>query len=269
MLYMVGLGLGDAKNITLRGLEAIKNSDYVFYENYTSLSNALCELEEMTNKKFKLANRDLVETNSDEIIKKAKTNNVSFLVIGDVFSATTHTDLYLRAKKENIKIKIINNASIMNAIGNTGLELYRFGQTTSIVFDDNNWLPNTPYDVIKNNKEKGLHTLCLLDIKTEEPSIENLKKGINKPEPARFMTVNKALEILKKLENKNKENIITKDMIVVGVARLGLNTQQIITGKLDEVINKDFKEPLHSLIIPGKLHEIEREMLDTHNADVQ
>ncbi len=265
MLYMIGLGLGDAKDITLRGLDAIKKSEYVFYENYTSLSNAFNELQKMTNKEFICANRNLVESNSDEIIQKAKKTDVSFLVIGDVFGATTHTDLYLRAKKENIDIKIINNASIINAVGNTGLELYRFGQTTSIVFDDNNWLPDTPYKVIKNNKNNGLHTLCLLDIKTEEPSLENLKKGINKPEPARFMTIKKAIEILEKLEEKNKENIINKETLVIGVARIGTSTQQIISGTIDELKQKDFKQPLHSLIIPGKLHDVEKEMLDAHN----
>jgi diphthine methyl ester synthase len=146
-------------------------------------------------------------------------------------------------------------------VGNTGLELYRFGQTTSIVFDDNNWLPNTPYNVIKNNQEKGLHTLCLLDIKTAEPSLENLRKGIKKAEPPRFMTIKKGIEILEKLEEQNKEGLIKKDTIIIGVARIGTETEQIITGTIDELKKEDFKEPLHSIIIPGKLHDIEKEML--------
>ena len=37
MLYLVGLGLGDAKDITVKGLEIIKNADYVFLEAYTSI----------------------------------------------------------------------------------------------------------------------------------------------------------------------------------------------------------------------------------------
>jgi diphthamide biosynthesis methyltransferase len=37
MLYVVGLGLGDEKDITLRGLEAVRRCDKVYLEAYTSL----------------------------------------------------------------------------------------------------------------------------------------------------------------------------------------------------------------------------------------
>ena len=42
--------------------------------------------------------------------------------------ATTHTDLELRARALSIPTKVIHNASIMNAIGACGLQLYRFGE---------------------------------------------------------------------------------------------------------------------------------------------
>jgi diphthine synthase len=261
---MIGIGLGDEKDITIRGLEAIKESEYIYFENYTSKTKAIQGLEALTKKEFIPANRELVEMKAEEILNKAKKNKVSFLVIGDVFGATTHTDLYLRAKKENILVKIINNTSIINAVGNTGLELYRFGQVTSIVFDDAGWMPNTPYNVIKQNKERGLHTLCLLDIKTAEPSIEDLKKGINKPQPPRYMTIKQAITILEKLEEKNKEKVITPKTYAIGVARIGNENEQIIFGQINEIKEKDFKEPLHSLIIPGKIHDIEMEMLNLH-----
>jgi len=37
MLYLIGLGLGDEKDVTLKGLEAIKSADRVFLEAYTSI----------------------------------------------------------------------------------------------------------------------------------------------------------------------------------------------------------------------------------------
>ncbi len=46
--------------------------------------------------------------------------------------ATTHTDLELRARALNIPTKVIHNASIMNAVGACGLQLYRFGEVRSI-----------------------------------------------------------------------------------------------------------------------------------------
>ena len=89
-------------------------------------------------------------------------------------SATTHTDLVLRARQRNIRVEVIHNASILNAAGCCGLQLYRFGQTVSLVFWTDTWRPDSYYDKIKQNRDVGLHTLCLLDIKIKEQSEENL-----------------------------------------------------------------------------------------------
>lgn len=265
-LYMISLGLGNKEDITLRGLNVIKKCDKIFLENYTAIMNCpVSELEELYGKKIELASRDLVEKESDKILDSAKESDVAFLVVGDVFGATTHADLFLRAKEKNVDVEIINNASIMNAIGVTGLELYKFGKTTSIVFDDNDWLPETPYNAIKENKERGLHTLCLLDIKVAEPSPENIKKGINKPEPARFMTIKQAIEILNKLEEKRGEKVISNETLAMGVARLGTKNQIIKSGTLRKLKEFDFGKEMHSLIIPGKLHDIEKEMFNNFN----
>lgn len=37
MLYIIGLGLGDEQDITLKGLEAVKKCSKVYMEAYTSL----------------------------------------------------------------------------------------------------------------------------------------------------------------------------------------------------------------------------------------
>lgn len=37
MLYVIGLGLGDAKDITVKGLEIIRRCDRVILEAYTSI----------------------------------------------------------------------------------------------------------------------------------------------------------------------------------------------------------------------------------------
>ena len=37
MLYLVGLGLGDARDITARGLEIVKRASRVYLEAYTSI----------------------------------------------------------------------------------------------------------------------------------------------------------------------------------------------------------------------------------------
>ncbi|CAB4015872.1 diphthine methyl ester synthase [Paramuricea clavata] len=81
---------------------------------------------------------------------------------GVCMQATTHTDLVLRARKQGIAYTVIHNASIINAVGCCGLQLYNFGETVSIVFWEESWKPDSFYDKIALNLRNGLHTLCLL-----------------------------------------------------------------------------------------------------------
>lgn len=261
-LYFIGLGLNDEKDITLHGLEAIKKCKKLYLETYTSMLQCpISHLQKLYRKKIILADRDLVEQNAEEtILADAKNGNVGFLVVGDPVAATTHTDLLLRAREKGIDVRIINNASIMNAIGNTGLELYKFGRTTSLVFPRENWMPESPYDAIKKNKQFGLHTLCLLDIQIE--TIKTNKSNKRKKEIiGRYMTVNDGLRYLLDIEKKRKEGLITEDTLAVGCARLGAENNVIKTGKVRDLLQANFGKPLHCLIIPGELHFKEEEML--------
>ena len=251
MLYLIGIGLSNEKDISVKGLEAVRRCSKVYLENYTSLLQCSVEdLEEFysreinmkINMKIILADREMTEQGMDHIAEESKEEDVAFLVVGDPFSATTHIELYKQAFYMGIKVKVINNASILTAVGVTGLQLYKFGKTTSIPFD----YPSleTPYNVIKENKDR--HTLCLLDIKTEE----------NK-----FMTVSQALEVLERIESRKGKGLITDDLFVVGCARLGSDDFIVKAGKLSEIKKFDFGKAPHCLIIPGKIHFSEEEML--------
>jgi diphthine synthase len=271
-LYLIGLGLYDEQDVTLRGLEIIKRCDVVYLEYYTSILGVSKEkLEAVYGREIIAAPRDMVEKKAEELfIQRAKDQDVALLVVGDVFGATTHADVLLRAKEANVPVQVVYNASVLNAVGITGLELYKFGKTTSIVFPDDNWYPQTPYDVIKNNQSMGLHTLCLLDIKIAEPSKADLLRGHDSasvaPLPPRFMTIAQALEVLLHIESKRNESVITPKTFVVGVARLGHPDMNIIAGTCEQLAKMDFGEPLHSLIVPGSLHHIEEEMLQSYAA---
>lgn len=50
-------------------------------------------------------------------------------------------------------------------------------QAVSIVFFTDSWRPDSFYPRIAANRQRGLHTLCLLDIKVKEPSLESLARG--------------------------------------------------------------------------------------------
>lgn len=85
-------------------------------------------------------------------------------MVGDPFGATTHTDLVLRAKQKGIRVEVVHNASILNAVGCCGLQLYNFGETVSIPYWTETWRPDSFFDKIIANLEHNLHTLCLLGI---------------------------------------------------------------------------------------------------------
>src|SRR3989338_7844951 len=192
-LTCIGIGLSDELDITVKGWEAVKDADVVYLECYTSILQVKIEkLEEFYNKKIIKATRDLVENKAEQtILKDAKTKKVVFLIVGDIFGATTHVDLVQRAKEKNIEVKYIHNASILTAVGETGLELYKFGKVTSIPFENKN--VETPIEVFKNNCKNELHTLFLLDLD---------------PVKNRFMSVKDAIEyLIKNNINKNLKAI--------------------------------------------------------------
>ncbi|XP_062093830.1 probable diphthine methyl ester synthase [Humulus lupulus] len=91
MLYIVGLGLGDERDITLRGLEEVKQCDKVYIKSYTSLlsfgisSDGLSTPEKLYGRPVILADREMVEEKADEILSTARVSDVAFLVVGDPF----------------------------------------------------------------------------------------------------------------------------------------------------------------------------------------
>lgn len=214
-----------------------------------------------------LADRELVEQSADEILAGADKSEIAFLVVGDPFGATTHTDLLLRAKEKKIPFQVVHNASIMNAIGCCGLQLYHFGETVSIPYWSESWRPDSFYDKILANVKHGLHTLCLLDIRVREPTLESLMKKKREYQPPRFMSCSEAADQLLQIEEKRRldgenTNDISKRTVVVGLARVGHETQQIKACTLKRMKATDLGGPLHSLVIPApQMHPLEMEYL--------
>lgn len=246
-LNIMGIGLNDEKDITLKCLELVKKADFVYLENYTSKLNCnLSYLEKLYGKKIILADRKLVEMDAEKtILQQAREKEVAFLVVGDVFSATTHMDLYLRAKKLGIKTRITHNASVLTAIGITGLQLYKFGKITSIPIENEN--VEVPYDVLKSNQKNNLHTLFILDLKLNSND---------------SLSLNDAIRYLLKVELKKGEKVLTDNTLCIGCAKLGSLDQIIKVGKANDLLKFDFKNGMHCLIVPSKqLHFMEEEAL--------
>ena len=245
-LYFIGIGLNDEKDISVKGLEAVKNCDHVYLEVFSSiLAVPISNLEKFYGKKIIPAGRELVEQ-SNEIVDYAVHSNVAFLVIGDPFAATTHIDMMLRARERNVKFEIINNASILTSVGISGLQIYKFGKTTSIPFPQTNFRPITAYEVLRQNRMLGLHTLMILDLK---------------PTENKFMTVNEGIKIMLGIERDRREEVFNEKTLVVGCARIGRKDFIVKAGTAKELETFNFGPPPHCLLVPGELHFIEEEAL--------
>ena len=248
-LIFIGLGLYDEKDISIKGLNEIKNSDKVFAEFYTSKLTGFNKkhFEKDIGKRIEILTREETEK-GDKIIDHASKEKVAFLTCGDPMIATTHVDLRLRAMKNGIKTKIVHSGSVVTAIpGLLGLQNYKFGRTTTLAFPEKNYFPTSPYNIIKENKKMGLHTLILLDIQAD--------KNI-------YMTANQGMKLLLKMEEKFKENIFSEDSVVCVVARAGSSNPVIAADTVNALIKRDFGPPLHTLVIPGNLHFMEAEALE-------
>lgn len=57
---------------------------------------------------------------------------------------------------------------------------------------------------------------------------------------------------------------VTEDTLCVGVARLGADDQLIKVATLQQLASCDLGGPLHSLVVSGRLHPLEVDMLRVH-----
>jgi len=251
-LVFVGLGLHDERSISLRGIDEIKGVDVIFAEFYTSLMAGMSfkRLERLIGRRISVVSRRALEDESGKLIlQRAMNEKVALLIPGDPLISTTHIDLRIRAEKMGIKTHIIHGASIISAvIGLTGLQNYKYGRSVTIPFSGDKLFPETPYRVIMENRKRGLHTLCFLDMEAEEK---------------RYMTIKEGLQLLFSIEKRMKRRVITLNTLVVGIARAGSGNPVVKAGYINEVNTYEFGAPPYSLVFPGKLHFMEVEALIT------
>ena len=244
MLMFIGLGLFDMTDISVKGLEFVRKADHVFLESYTSclMGTTREELSTFYGKIVRPLYREDVEHHPEDLLNLALEGNVAFLCAGDPMVSTTHADLRLRAEAKGIDTAIIHAASISSAVcGLSGLQNYRFGKSCSLPFPQKNWFPTTPFDVIRENLSCRLHTIVYLDIQKE-----------------RFMTVNEAVALLERIAAERGSPI----PLYVGIARAGSDDVMVRAGPADLIQSLDFGTPLHILIVPAELHEMERMYLE-------
>lgn len=265
MLYLIGMGLSDCEDLSIKSVNIIKKANKVFLEAYTCIiHNTLEELERFFNKKVQLADRNLLE-NTEILINESQNNDIVLLIPGTPLFATTHTDLILRCKSAGIEFKIIDNMSIFNVMGHFGLFSYNFGRSISIPFFTEHFKPYSIYEKLRNNINCNLHTLCLLDIKINKDYYSNQNNfSYDQRDKSKnvFMSANTAINILLECEKHTGYGILSNSTKIFVICRFGHPTQQIFYDSLENLVKMDFGGPLHSLVIPAQMEVIEKEHVE-------
>jgi diphthine synthase len=246
MLTFVGLGLYDLGDISVKGLECVRNADAVYLESYTSrlMGASVQEMEAFFGKGVRVLLREDVEQNPQEIIERAATERVAFLTGGDPMVSTTHADLRMRAAAAGVETFIIHASSISSAVcGLSGLQNYRFGKSCSIPFPAKGWFPTAPVETIAANLRLNLHTLVYLDIQDD-----------------RYMRIPEAIAIIEEMAAICG---IEPPTLYVGIARAGSKKPTVAAGTGEKLKHVDFGPPLHICAVPADLHPIEKEYLET------
>jgi len=233
-LYLIGLGLDNEHDISLKGFDILNTCTTIYYEEYTSrLHCTLDDLQTCYAKPITPLSRTELEHRIPAIVQEAQHNNIAVLIIGSPLSATTHMEFIIHARTHNVAYQVIEAGSIYSAVAITGLFLYKFGRTTTIPFANDN--VTSPYDIYKDNAQRSLHTLFLLDITTDK-----------------LMTVREGLDYL---INQG----LDPNTLCVGCGALGSAQPEIKTGTAQHLTITSFPQ---SLIIPGKLNFKEEEALN-------
>ncbi|MBU0497182.1 MAG: diphthine synthase [Candidatus Thermoplasmatota archaeon] len=247
-LLFIGLGLYNELDLTTKALQELKTCKHIFAEFYTSTLNDFNQnaFEHQIGHPIHILTREDTEKGT-KILTTANKAKTALLVGGDPMMATTHIDLRIRAITQGITTKIIHNASIITAApGLLGLQNYKFGRTTTLTYPEKDYFPMSPYEVINDNKNLGLHTLILLDIQADKN---------------RYMTANEGITLLETMEKHHHKNIITPETLACVVARAGSPHPLAIADTIEHLQQRTYGPPLHTLIFPGNLHFMELEAL--------
>lgn len=243
-LWFISLGLQDERDMSLRALEIAKSCEELYVEFYTTKLDTNEErLSRLLGKPVKVLSRAELEENSDRFLESIKGKKIGLLVGGDALVATTHCALRVEAERKGIKTNVVHGSSILSAIAESGLHVYKFGKVITVPLPHRTKaLPYSVYEAIKLNLAMGLHSLLLLDVEAEE-----------------CLTPQQAIELLLRMETERREGVFTEETELI-VFKAG---EMLVWGKAKELKQRDFGKPPWSLVVPAALHFSEQEYLET------
>jgi diphthine synthase len=191
--------------------------------------------------------RERLEKGTEVLQAAAAPGGAVLLVPGDPMAATTHVSLRVEAVRRGLPTRLVFAPSIIHmAFSEVGLQHYKAGRTVTIPYPEKGFAPTSPIERIDANRAAGLHTLVLLDVKSQE---------------GRYMSAADGVKFMLQLASKLQGSSLGPSTLAVAVARAGEPDCLRRAGAASRMATLDLGPPMHCLILPGKLHFEEREAL--------
>ena len=150
-----------------------------------------------------------------------------------------------RCLQRDIPCHVEHGISITTIVtGAVGLQSYRFGRQCTFAYPYGDYLPTSPLEVILENKERGLHTLALLDL---DPT--GMGEGNQIP-----MTPQIAVDVLLKMASKLEVDV--EEWQLVLCSDMGTKDAQVSVGSAQQISSVSGGR-IHCLLIPAELHDVE------------
>lgn len=248
MLFLIGLGLSK-DDITLAALDACRHCHELYLDRHTSRidSATIDYISSATGKRISDLARQDMEEGAKELVGSASRKDIAILCGGDPLMATTHKILLIEAARQDVHTRIIHSNSIITAaIGESGLDFYRFGKVCTIPKWSQNYKPVSFYETIHNNITNDAHTLILLDY---DPKSEST------------ISIREAIATLEEAEKAYKKGIVRDDSYIMVLHNISAKDSKLIYVQIKEAKRMDIGG-MNALIIHSGLSDIEKETID-------
>lgn len=247
MLFIVGLGLSE-KEIPIGTIEVCKNCE-LYIDRFTSRvdDKVSDHITELTGKRLTELTRQDMEEDAKEIVSRAATKDVAILVGGDPLMATTHKILYIEAERQKVKTEIVHaNSIITTAIGESGLDFYRFGAPCTIPKWTTHYSPISFYEKIEANMLNKNHTILLLDYDAKNRVTLDIKD---------------AIAALEKADAHYKKGIINSKTKIIILHNMSLEDCKTILTTIEKAKTLELGG-VNIIILPAILTDIEKEAVE-------
>ncbi len=247
MLFLVGLGLSE-KDMPIGSMDILMDCE-LYMDRFTSRisQDYVSYISERTGRRITELTRQDMEENSSEIVGRASSRDIAILVGGDPLIATTHKILYIEARRLGVPARALHASSAISAaMGESGLDFYRFGSICTIPRWSGKYKPVSFYEKIAANLERREHSMLLLDYDNGGEATIPIKDAIS------------ALEAAEAHYKKGAVTPRTKLIILHEIAQKGSLVDAV---SASEAKHKDYGG-MNMMVVPAELTAIEAEAVE-------